>query len=88
MKLNNKGQGMAFYTLEAMIVIFIVVLVYAVLNDVMVNDILTAGYDMSPNKTAYNESMDRIEMGWTAFPWVLIFSYFLFLLMVALMRGR
>lgn len=85
---NNKGQGMAFLAMELMIGIFIVVLVYAVLDDVVKTKILPAGLSAATNATAYNTSMHSIEMGWSAFPWVFIFCGFLFLLMVALMQGN
>jgi hypothetical protein len=85
---NNKGQGMAFLAMELMIGIFIVILVYAVLDDTMKTKILPAGLSTASNATAYNNSMNQIAMGWSAFPWVLIFCSFILLLMVALMQGR
>lgn len=85
---NNKGQGMAFLAMEIMIGIFIVVMVYAVLDDVVKTKILPAGLSMATNATEYTASMNQIEMGWSAFPWIFIFSGFIFLLMVALMQGR
>ena len=87
-KIGIRGQGLAFVGLELMIGIFIVVMVYALMNDAMVNQILPAGLAASSNASYYNATMSKVEMGWAAFPWVFIFSGFIFLLLVALMQGR
>jgi hypothetical protein len=88
MKINNKGQGLAFFGMEVIITLFVLILIYAALDQPIKETILPMGASMATNVSDYNNTLGKIEAGWNMAPWVIIGSCFVFLVFVALMQGR
>lgn len=84
MKTLGKRGALAFYGLEVLVGIFIVMLMFIVLDEAIKSNVIDVGRSLGANNT----TMDNLVGVWDAFPWIYIGSSFLLLVMVALARGQ
>ena len=86
-RMGNRGSALAFYAVEFLVAAFVVIGLFAILDDVLTDNVFSAAYNMSGGDSDVNATMENWETSWDAFPFVFIGSGFIVLLVLALAGG-
>lgn len=84
--MKTKGQGFAYMALWTLLVLFTVIMIYAVLGEPIQEHIINQA-KKDAIYPEYNQTYNNLEIAWKAWPWIMIFSAFLMLVMFALARS-